>query len=83
MKKAFVIFVTMVMCFSLFANGAKETAPAKSDVEIALEAASKMSNEELYAKAKEEVGTMKVYSTTSLCGTAVTKFMEKYPELKV
>ncbi|MBR2281121.1 MAG: ABC transporter substrate-binding protein [Spirochaetales bacterium] len=84
MKKTLVVLITLVMCFSVFASGAPEQVTAsKSEVEMALEAASKMSNEELYAKAKEEAGTMKVYSTTSLCGTAVTKFMEKYPGLKV
>jgi len=84
MKKIIAIMLALVTCFSVFASAATETAKTElSPVEQALAAASKMSNEELYAKAKEETGTMKVYSTTSLCGTAVSNFMAKYPGLSV
>lgn len=83
MKKVLAILFTLVLCFSIFAGGAQEETSTKSEVEVALAAAEKMTNEELYAKAKAEVGTMKIYSTTSLCGTAVEKFMAAYPGLKV
>lgn len=59
LKESSLILITLVMCFSVFANGSSEKESAKSEVEIALAAAEKMSNEELYAKAKAEVGTMK------------------------
>lgn len=61
--------------------------PKESDVpkELTLEEkiaeASEMTNEELYEKAKEEAGTLLIYSTTSLCETALNNFLEKYPGL--
>lgn len=58
--------------------------PVEPDtVEGKLLAAASMTNEELLEKAKEEMGTMTVYSTTSLCETAVNNFLEKYPDLSV
>lgn len=61
--------------------------PKESDIpkELTLEEkiaeASEMTNEELYEKAKEEAGTLLIYSTTSLCETALNNFLEKYPGL--
>lgn len=88
MKKTSVIVMMMVLCFSVFAAGSKEDATANSKTELSaveksLLAAEKMTNEELYEKAREELGTMKIYSTSSLCGTATENFMAKYPGLEV
>lgn len=88
MKKTSVIVMMMVLCLSVFAAGSKESVAANSATELSvveksLFAAEKMTNDELYAKAREESGTMKIYSTTSLCGAAVENFMAKYPGLEV
>ena len=85
MKKITVLVLVLCLGLSVFGAGAKEAPAAKtiSAVEQALKDASLMSNEELYEHAKGESGTMKVYSTTSLCGTAAERFMAKYPGLKV
>ena len=61
------------------------TAMAES-VEEALAAAAKMTNEELYAKAKEEMAAgaqLNFYSTTSFAEKAANNFMTAYPELKL
>ena len=53
-------------------------------VEEALQAAASMSNEELYAKAMEEIaagGQLNFYSTTSFAEKAAANFMSDYPEL--
>ena len=53
-------------------------------VEEALQAAASMSNEELYAKAMEEIaagGQLNFYSTTSFAEKAAANFMADYPEL--
>ncbi len=85
MKRLISVFVAVIMviimCFTLTGCGPKEPAVQLSELEKTLLAASKMTNEELYEKAKEEKGTMEVYSTTSLCGTAVKNFLEKYSGL--
>lgn len=63
-------------------NDGKNDDPAKElTLEEKIAAAAKMTNEELYEKAKEETGTMSVYSTTSLCETALNNFLAKYPGL--
>jgi len=85
MKKAIAMVLILSVCLSVFAAGSKEVESAKglSSVEAALRSAEKMSNEQLYELAKQESGSLKVYSTTSLCGTAAELFMTKYPGLKV
>lgn len=85
MKKAIAMVLILSVCLSVFAAGSKEVESAKglSRVEAALRSAEKMSNEQLYELAKQESGSLKVYSTTSLCGTAAELFMAKYPGLKV
>jgi iron(III) transport system substrate-binding protein len=85
MKKAIAMVLILSVCLSVFAAGSKEVESAKglSRVEAALRSAEKMSNEQLYELAKQESGSLKVYSTTSLCGTAAELFMTKYPGLKV
>lgn len=85
MKKAIAMVLILSVCLSVFAAGSKEVESAKglSSVEAALRSAEKMSNEQLYELAKQESGSLKVYSTTSLCGTAAELFMAKYPGLKV
>ena len=63
-------------------NDDQKDDPAKElTLEEKIAEAAKMTNEELYEKAKEETGTMSVYSTTSLCETALNNFLAKYPEL--
>lgn len=59
----------------------KDETPKELTLEEKIAEAAKMTNEELYEKAKEETGTMSVYSTTSLCETALNNFLAKYPEL--
>lgn len=85
MKKTVAIVLVLCVCLSVFAAGSKEVQSTGtiSSVEVALQAAENMSNEQVYELAKLETGTMKVYSTTSLCGTAVESFMAKYPGIKV
>ena len=61
-------------------------AASADSVQDALAAAAKMTNEELYAKAKEEAAAgaeLKFYSTTSFAEKAAANFMEAYPELKL
>ena len=62
------------------AQGESEDA-AELTLEEKIAEAAQMSNEELYEKAKEESGTMMVYSTTSLCETALNNFLAEYPGL--
>lgn len=83
MKRSITVLIALLMCLSLFATGSKETAETMSYAETALKQAESMADAAIYEKAKEESGTMKIYSTTSLCSKAVDKFMEKYPGLKV
>lgn len=59
---------------------------AAEPVQDALAAAEKMTNEELYEKAKEEAAsgaTLKFYSTTSFAEKAAANFMEAYPSLQL
>lgn len=59
-------------------------AASAESVQDALAAAAKMSNEELYLKAKEEAAAgaqLKFYSTTSFAEKAAANFMAAYPEL--
>ena len=59
-------------------------AASAESVQDALAAAAKMTNEELYAKAKEEAAAgaqLKFYSTTSFAEKAAENFMAAYPEL--
>ena len=61
-------------------------AASADSVEDALAAAAKMTNEELYAKAKEEMAKgaqLRFYSTTSFAEKAAANFMAAYPELKL
>ena len=55
----------------------------ETELEKTLYEASKMTDEELYAKAKEETGKTVVYSTTSLAANALETFLAKYPDLTV
>jgi len=58
-------------------------AASADDVSDALALAAAMSNEELYAKAKEEAAAgaqLNFYSTTSFAEKAAANFMEAYPE---
>lgn len=52
--------------------------PMTLDSQAKLDYAATLSNEELYELAKQESGTMMVYSTTSLCETAMMNFLAKY-----
>lgn len=58
---------------------ASGTLPTTTEEKLAY--AATLSNEELYELAKAESGTMMVYSTTSLCETAMNNFLEKYPDV--
>lgn len=55
--------------------------PMALTTEEKLAYAATLSDEELYALAKQESGTMSVYSTTSLCETAMNTFLAKYPDV--
>lgn len=83
MKKFATLLLLSMMCFSLIAGGSQEEKAKDSSASLALKQAENMTNEELFEKAKSESGTMKIYSTTSLCGKAVESFMKKYPGLRV
>ncbi|MCR4577798.1 MAG: hypothetical protein K5784_07830 [Clostridiales bacterium] len=78
MKRFFALVLSLLMlCSAMFAAGAE-------GVQDALEAASKMTDEELYAKAKEEIAggaQLNFYSTTSFAEKAADNFMKAYPEL--
>ncbi len=56
--------------------------PMALSTEEKLAYAATLSNEDLYELAKKETGNMMVYSTTSLCETAMNTFLEKYPDVK-
>ena len=55
----------------------------KAGLTATLETAAKMTDEELYAEAKNEKGTMQIYSTTSLAANTVESFLAVYPDLSV
>lgn len=67
-------------------NEAKDEASAEptfdTELEKTLYEASKMTDAELYEKAKEEGKTL-IYSTTSLAAKALETFLAQYPELTV
>ena len=78
MKRFLALVLSLLMlCSAMFAASAE-------GVQDALEAASKMTDEELYAKAKEEIAKgaqLNFYSTTSSAEKAAANFMKAYPEL--
>ena len=55
----------------------------KAGLTATLETAAKMTDEELYAEAKNEKGTMQIYSTTSLAANTVESFLAVYSDLNV
>ena len=55
----------------------------KAALTATLETAAKMTDDELYAEAKNEKGTMQIYSTTSLAANTVESFLAVYPDLNV
>ena len=78
MKRFLSLALALVMVLCLV------PAASADSVQDALAAATKMTNEELYAKAKEEAAAgaqLKFYSTTSFAEKAAANFMEAYPEL--
>lgn len=78
MKRILSIVVALTLVFALCASASAET------VEEALVAASTMTNDELYEKAKEEMANgaqLNFYSTTSFAEKAADNFMAAYPEL--
>ena len=78
MKRFLALFLVLALCLGL-------AAPASADaVSDALAAAAAMTNEELYAKAQEEMAAgaqLNFYSTTSFAEKAANNFMADYPEL--
>ncbi len=78
MKRFLSLALALMMVLCLIPAASAES------VQEALAAASKMTNEELYAKAKEEMAAgaqLRFYSTTSFAEKAAANFMEAYPEL--
>ena len=78
MKRILALILAMTMIFGLCATASAES------VEEALAAAAKMTNEELYEKAKAEMANgaqLNFYSTTSFAEKAAANFMADYPEL--
>ena len=78
MKRILSILLALTMVFALMASVSAE------GVREALDAAASMSNEELLAKAKEEIAAgaqLNFYSTTSFAEKAADNFMKAYPEL--
>ncbi len=54
-----------------------------AELAVKLAEAAKMTDEDLYAAAKTEKGTMVIYSTTSLAAKTVETYLAAYPELSV
>ena len=80
MKRFLSLLLAAIMVLCLIPAASAES------VEDALAAAAKMTNEELYAKAKEEMAKgaqLRFYSTTSFAEKAAANFMAAYPELKL
>ena len=78
MKRFLSLILALMMVLSLIPSAMGES------VEDALAAAAKMTNEELYEKAKEEMAAgaqLNFYSTTSFAEKAANNFMAAYPEL--
>lgn len=78
MKRLISLLVVLTMALSFAVSASAE------GVQDALLAASTMSNEELYAKAKEEFAAgaqLNFYSTTSFAEKAAANFEEAYPDL--
>ena len=78
MKRILSMLIVLAMIFGLCATASAES------VEEALAAAAKMTNEELYEKAKAEMAAgaqLNFYSTTSFAEKAANNFMNDYPEL--
>jgi iron(III) transport system substrate-binding protein len=72
------------VALSLLLVMAMAVSASAGSVQDALEAASAMTNEELYEKAKEEMASgavLNFYSTTSFAEKAAANFMAAYPEL--
>ncbi len=77
MKRILSLALALMMLFAFAASA--------QSVQDALGAASAMSNEELYEKAKAEIAAgavLNFYSTTSFAEKAAANFEEAYPELK-
>lgn len=78
MKRMLSLLLVLVMVCSVAFVASAE------GVQDALEAAATMTNEELYAKAKEEIAAgaqLNFYSTTSFAEKAAANFEEAYPDL--
>ena len=72
------------LCIVLMLVLSMSAAVMAESVEDALKAAASMSNEELYAKAQEEMAAgaqLNFYSTTSFAEKAASNFMKDYPAL--
>lgn len=78
MKRLLSLILALTFVLSFVMTASAET------VEEALQAASTMTNEELYALAQQEAAagaTLNFYSTTSFAEKAAANFMEAYPAL--
>ncbi len=78
MKRVFALLISALLLLGAFSTASAET------VEEALAAAASMTNEELYAKAQEEIAAgaqLNFYSTTSFAEKAAENFMTDYPAL--
>ncbi|MBR6009240.1 MAG: hypothetical protein IK056_09145 [Clostridia bacterium] len=78
MKRFLALMLSLLLVCSVMLAASAE------GVQDALKAASKMTDEELYAKAKEEIAKgaqLNFYSTTSFAEKAAANFMKAYPEL--
>ncbi len=84
MKKFVAILLVAMIAFTAFANGAQEAQVAKSEVELAIEKAEKMTLAELEAAAKAELEanpglTFNADSLTSGVKKALAGFEKAYP----
>ena len=78
MKRVLSLLVVLMLVLSVSVSVMAES------VEDALQAAASMSNDELYAKAQEEIAAgaqLNFYSTTSFAEKAASNFMTDYPAL--
>ena len=78
MKRILSLMLVLILACSVALSASAE------GVEDALKAASAMTNEELYEKAKAEIAAgaqLNFYSTTSFAEKAAANFMDAYPEL--
>ena len=87
MRRLSALLLVLSMALMLFGckggDDPKTTTPAPTEATEAGPDYENMSMDELYELAKQEGGTITVYSTTTSAQTAAKKFQKQFPDLKV